>query len=60
MRFFFWYQLTVLHEELFLFVLCRTGKEKGNGKTLAIAFEKEKKKTNNKHTAFAARVLYVT
>lgn len=44
MRFCFWYQLTILHEELFLFVLCRTGKEKGNGKTLAIAFEKEKKK----------------
>jgi len=58
MRFCFWYQLTILHEELFLFVLCRTGKEKGNGKTLAIAFEKEKKKKNT--TAFVARVLYVT
>ena len=57
MRFCFWYQLTILHEELFLFVLCRTGKEKGNGKTLAIAFEKEKKKNT---TAFVARVLYVT
>lgn len=59
MRFCFWYQLTVLHEELFLFVLCRTGKEKGNGKTLAIAFEKGKKK-QHKTTAFVARVLYVT